>query len=86
MDPSSVTLRSPSRKGSPVGPALKPLATMRVSPSSCRESSKSKENDEYEAAKRRALARKPFLKTQGRYLSRERSMTRARSSVHQLKG
>ena len=30
-----------------------------------------KENDEYEAAKRRALARKPFLKSDGRYLSRE---------------
>lgn len=29
-----------------------------------------KENDEYEAAKRRALARKPFLKSDGRYLSR----------------
>ena len=30
-----------------------------------------KENDEYETAKRRALARKPFLKSDGRYLSRE---------------
>ena len=26
---------------------------------------------EYEAAKRRALARQPFLKSDGRYLSRE---------------
>jgi hypothetical protein len=37
-----------------------------------------KENDEYDAAKRRALARKPFLKTDGRYLSREEVHDRAR--------
>jgi len=36
-----------------------------------------KENDEYEAAKRRALARKPFLKSDGRYLSREEAHDRA---------
>ncbi|HXC87794.1 MAG TPA: hypothetical protein VNU23_08405 [Candidatus Cybelea sp.] len=30
-----------------------------------------KENDEYEAAKRRALACKPFLRSEGGYLSRE---------------
>ncbi len=36
------------------------------------------ENDEYEAAKRRALARKPFLKSDGRYLSREEVHDRAR--------
>lgn len=36
-----------------------------------------KENDEYEAAKRRALARKPFLKSDGRYLSREEVHDRA---------
>jgi hypothetical protein len=30
-----------------------------------------KEKDSYDAAMRRALARKPFLKTDGRYLSRE---------------
>jgi hypothetical protein len=29
------------------------------------------EEDHYQAAMRRALARKPFLKTDGRYLSRE---------------
>jgi hypothetical protein len=29
------------------------------------------QKDNYEAAMRRALARKPFLKTDGRYLSRE---------------
>jgi len=29
------------------------------------------ENEEYEAAKRRALARKPFPKSDGRYLTRE---------------
>ena len=29
------------------------------------------EEDAYQAAMRRALARKPFLKTDGRYLSRE---------------
>jgi len=29
------------------------------------------QKNNYEAAKRRALARKPFLKTDGRYLSRE---------------
>jgi hypothetical protein len=33
---------------------------------------------EYEAAKRRALARKPFLNTDGRYLSRERVHDRER--------
>ncbi len=37
-----------------------------------------KENDEYETAKRRALARKPFLKSDGRYLSREEVHDRAR--------
>jgi hypothetical protein len=37
-----------------------------------------KENDEYNAAKRRALARKPFLKSDGRYLSREEVHDRAR--------
>ncbi len=37
-----------------------------------------KENDEYEAAKRRALARKPFLKSDGRYLSREEVHDRTR--------
>jgi hypothetical protein len=36
-----------------------------------------KENDDYEAAKRRALARKPFLKSDGRYLSREEVHDRA---------
>ncbi len=36
------------------------------------------ENDEYEAAKRRALARKPFLRSDGRYLSREEVHDRAR--------
>ena len=37
-----------------------------------------KENEEYNAAKRRALARKPFLKSDGRYLSREEVHDRAR--------
>jgi hypothetical protein len=37
-----------------------------------------KVNDEYEAAMRRALARKPFLKSDGRYLSREEVHDRAR--------
>lgn len=37
-----------------------------------------KENDEYNSAKRRALARKPFLKSDGRYLSREEVHDRAR--------
>jgi hypothetical protein len=32
--------------------------------------------DDYEAAKRRALARKPFLKTDGRYLTREQAHDR----------
>jgi hypothetical protein len=36
------------------------------------------EKDSYEAAMRRALARKPFLKTDGRYLSREEVHDRAR--------
>jgi hypothetical protein len=30
-----------------------------------------RENDDYERAMRQALARKPFLRTDGRYLSRE---------------
>ncbi len=34
--------------------------------------------NDYEAAKRRALARKPFLKTDGRYLSREQAHDRER--------
>ncbi len=34
-------------------------------------------NDDYEKAMRRALARKPFPKTQGRYLSREDAHDRA---------
>jgi hypothetical protein len=33
--------------------------------------------DDYEKAMRRALARKPFLKTDGRYLSREEAHDRA---------
>ena len=37
-----------------------------------------KENREYDAAKRRALARKPFLKSDGRYLTREEVHDRAR--------
>jgi hypothetical protein len=37
-----------------------------------------REKDSYEAAMRRALARKPFLKTDGRYLSREEVHDRTR--------
>jgi hypothetical protein len=36
------------------------------------------ESDDYNAAKRRALARKPFLKTDGRYLTREEAHERSR--------
>lgn len=36
------------------------------------------EEDDYERAMRRSLARKPFLKTDGRYLSREELHGRAR--------
>ena len=36
------------------------------------------EESAYESAMRRALARKPFLKTDGRYLSREEAHDRAR--------
>jgi hypothetical protein len=36
------------------------------------------EQDNYKAAKLRALARKPFLKSDGRYLSREEVHDRAR--------
>jgi len=36
------------------------------------------EKDHYERAMRRAVARKPFLKTDGRYLSREEVHDRAR--------
>jgi hypothetical protein len=36
------------------------------------------QKDNYEAAKRRALARKPFLKTDGSYLSREQAHDRER--------
>jgi len=36
-----------------------------------------REEDGYEAAMRRALARKPFLKTDGRYLSREEAHDRS---------
>jgi hypothetical protein len=35
-------------------------------------------DDSYEAAMRRALASKPFLKTDGKYLSREEAHDRAR--------
>jgi len=37
-----------------------------------------KENAEYNAAKRRALARKPFPKSDGRYLTREEVHDRTR--------
>ncbi|MFZ0817306.1 MAG: hypothetical protein WAM78_17420 [Candidatus Sulfotelmatobacter sp.] len=37
-----------------------------------------KEKDSYEASMRQALARKPFLKTDGRYLTREETHDRAR--------
>jgi hypothetical protein len=36
------------------------------------------QKDTYEAAKRRALARKPFLKTDGQYLTREQAHDRER--------
>ncbi len=36
------------------------------------------QQDEYERAKRRALRRKPFLKSDGKYLSREEVHDRAR--------
>jgi hypothetical protein len=36
------------------------------------------EKDNYERSMRQALARKPFLKTDGRYLSREEAHDRAR--------
>ena len=36
------------------------------------------QKNDYEAAKRRALSRKPFLKTDGRYLSREQAHDRER--------
>jgi hypothetical protein len=36
------------------------------------------EEDGYESAMRRALRRKPFLKTNGKYLSREETHDRAR--------
>jgi hypothetical protein len=36
------------------------------------------EDDSYEQAMRRALARKPFLKTDGKYLSREEVHDRSR--------
>ena len=36
------------------------------------------QKNNHEAAKRRALARKPFLKTDGRYLSREQAHDRER--------
>ena len=36
------------------------------------------ESNGYDAAKRRALARKPFLKSDGRYLTREEAHDRAR--------
>jgi hypothetical protein len=39
----------------------------------------------YEAAKRRALARKPFLKTDGRYPSREESHNRDALRISQLR-
>jgi hypothetical protein len=37
-----------------------------------------RQEDSYERAMRRALARKPFLKTDGRYLSREEVHDRSR--------
>ena len=36
------------------------------------------ESDDYERAMRRALARKPFLKTDGQYLSRQEAHDRSR--------
>ena len=36
------------------------------------------QNDEYNTAKRRALTRKPFLKSSGRYLTREEAHDRNR--------
>jgi hypothetical protein len=41
------------------------------------------EKDSYEAAMLRALARKPFLKTDGQYLSREKAHARARLRRHE---
>jgi len=41
--------------------------------------------DSYEAAMRRSLARKPFLKTDGRYLSREGVHDRGPSKLNKAK-
>jgi hypothetical protein len=41
------------------------------------------EKDSYQRAMRRALARKPFLKTDGRYLSREEVHDRASLRRHE---
>jgi hypothetical protein len=41
------------------------------------------EEDEYQLAMRRALARKPFLKTDGRYLSRQEVHDRANLRRHE---
>lgn len=48
-------------------------------------SSRNMREANYKAAKRRALARKPFLKTDGRYLSREQAHDRDRLRVARLK-
>ena len=42
-----------------------------------------REKDAYQRAMRRALARKPFLKTDGRYLSREEVHDRAHLRRHE---
>jgi hypothetical protein len=42
------------------------------------------QNKNYEAAKRRALARKPFLKTDGRYPSRDQTHDRVRFRISRL--
>lgn len=41
-----------------------------------------RESDNYELAMRRALARKPFLKTDGKYFSREEVHERSRFRGH----
>ena len=44
------------------------------------------EENEYAAAMRRALARKPFPKTEGRYLTREQAHDRSQGRVQAHSG
>lgn len=71
----TVTLEEPVAQWARIEAARKDTSVSRLLGAILKE--RMLDSDGYERAMRRALARKPFLKTEGRYLSREEAHDRA---------